>query len=156
MTVLSSQTIRHLCRTDNLVYPFCERTVSGVKTFGLSSCGYDVRVAQTLTLWPKCMHLASTVERFTVPNYLKAGVHDKSSWARRGISVKNTVIEPGWCGYLTLEIVNDTWLPISLRAGMPIAQVIFVMLDVPTSQQYRGKYQDQSPGPQPAIDEKKQ
>lgn len=136
-----------------MIFPFHERTVTGGKTHGLSCCGYDVRIAQDLTLWPKCMHLGSTVERFAMPDYVKAGVHDKSSWARRGISVKNTVIEPGWRGYLTLEIVNDTWLPIRIRAGDPIAQLIFSRLDFPTDQPYRGKYQDQRAGPVPAIDE---
>jgi len=81
-------------------------------------------------------------------------VHDKSSWARKGLFVQNTIGEPVWRGFLTLELSNETKEWIYLDAGTPIAQVIFEQLDEPTIQPYKGKYQDQESGPQPARIEK--
>jgi hypothetical protein len=77
-------------------------------------------------------------------------VHDKSSLARRGIAVQNTVLEPGWRGFLTLEITNHGPEPIMLKSGCAVAQVVFTFLDEPTERPYRGKYQDQEAGPQAA------
>jgi len=80
-----------------------------------------------------------------------AQVCDKSIWARRGVAVQNTIIEPGWRGHLTLEITYARWHPLRICAGDPIAQIIFFRLEQPTDQPYRGRYQDQKSGPQPAI-----
>lgn len=85
-----------------------------------------------------------------MPNDLLAVVHDKSTWIRRGLSVHNTVLEPGWRGYLTLELAYHGYGRLSVKAGDPIAQIVFHMLDFTTSQPYTGKYQDQPAGPQPA------
>ena len=67
--------------------------------------------------------------------------------------VQNTVAEPGWRGYLTLEITRVLPWPIRIKAGTAIAQMIFKRLEQPTEQPYgcRDKYQDQKAGPQPAI-----
>lgn len=145
--ILSAQTIRSL----NMIHPFHERTRSLGMTFGLSSCGYDVRVAQNVSLRPKGCKLASTVERFSLPNDVTAQVMDKSSWARQFVTVQNTIIEPGWFGYLTLEIINHSNESVLIEAGSPIAQIVFSRLDEPTEQPYGGKYQNQQSGPQPAI-----
>lgn len=120
-------------------------------TYGLGPAGYDVRIAQDVTLWPGKCRLASTLERFLMPDDLIGVVHDKSSWARRGVAVQNTVIEPGWEGYLTLELTLHRWRPLRVRAGMPIAQIIFHRLEEPTELPYSGKYQFQGPGPVPAL-----
>ena len=162
--ILSAQSIRALCgpeygsappvvRHEPMIFPFRERAVTGGKSHGLSCCGYDVRIAETVTLWPKCNRLASTVERFVIPTNVMARVHDKSSWARRFVHVHNTVIEPGWRGYLTLELANASWRPLTILAGTPIAQLVFEYLDFHTEQPYRGKYQNQRSGPVPAVDE---
>lgn len=148
---LPAQTIRRL----RPIEPFHERTVAGGKTFGLGPAGYDVRIAETLWLWPLWGRLASTIERFDMPDDVIAEVKDKSSWARKFVTVQNTVIEPGWRGYLTLELTRHLPWPIRIKAGTPIAQIVFKRLEEPTDQPYRGKYQDQKAGPQPAIDEYK-
>jgi len=134
-----------------LLDPFHERTNDNGMTFGLSAAGYDVRIRETIEIRPGRFTLASTFERFAMPNDLVARVCDKSTWARRGIAVQNTVIEPGWCGYLTLEITNHGREPIFINNGSPIAQILFELLDEPTCQPYAGKYQNQKAGPQPAI-----
>lgn len=148
MTVLSAQSIR--ARWDMLV-PMVERTVhleTGC-SYGLSSCGYDVRLDQDVVVPVGRCVLASTMEQFTMPQDLVGSVHDKSTWARRGLAVQNTIIEPGWRGFLTLELSNHGVSPFRLGAGTPIAQVMFHLLDQPTVQPYpeRGKYMDQERGP---------
>lgn len=119
-------------------------------SFGLSACGYDVRLAQDIWLFPMFGRLASTLEYFHMTPHVMAEVKDKSSLARRFITVQNTVIEPGWRGFLTLELTNHRPWPVRLRKGMPIAQIVFKYLDDATEQPYNGKYQDQGAGPQPA------
>ena len=78
-------------------------------------------------------------------------VHDKSSWARQGLAVQNTVIEPGWRGWLTLELTNHGKDTLIIYEGTGICQVVFHYLDAPTDQPYDGKYNNQPRGPQPAI-----
>jgi dCTP deaminase len=94
--------------------------------------------------------LASTAEMFCMPDDVLGVVHDKSSWARRGLAAQNTVIEPGWRGFLTLELTNHGKEPLWLERGVGIVQVIFHLLDEPAAHPYRGKYQDQAAGPQVA------
>jgi dCTP deaminase len=97
--------------------------------------------------------LASTVEEFNIPDDVMGVVHDKSSWARKGLCVQNTVIEPGWRGFLTLELSYHGDKFLIVEKGDPIAQIIFHQLDEPTYEPYDGKYQDQASGPQQAIEE---
>lgn len=148
---------QHICAIEPAVLaPFRERTLhqpSGM-TFGLGPAGYDVRVEQSLLLKPGAFALASTVEKFHMPDDLLAFVHDKSSWARKGLACQNTVIEPGWRGFLTLELTNHSDKPIHIVSGSPIAQIIFHRLEAPTDAPYRGRYQDQLAGPQLAIEAK--
>jgi dCTP deaminase len=92
--------------------------------------------------------LAASRERFIMPGDVLGVVHDKSTLARRGLSVFNTVIEPGWKGYLTLELIHHGPLRLTLMNGQPIAQVVFHLLDQPTDAPYAGKYQDQAAGAQ--------
>lgn len=127
-----------------------ERTTIGTMTFGLSPAGYDIRVAEQIVLLTGGFALASTVEQFDMPMDLLARVTDKSTWARKGLCVQNTVIEPGWHGYLTLELTNHGPTRLAIAEGSPIAQVLFELLDQPTVQPYDGKYQDQASGPQEA------
>ena len=133
------------------VEPFCERSSAHGMTYGLGPAGYDVRIAENIILKPGAFALASTVERFCMPDDVLGTVHDKSTWARQGLAAQTTVIEPGWRGYLTLELTNHSYGDIILKEGMPIAQVIFWQMSEPTEIAYQGKYQDQPSGAQPAL-----
>lgn len=139
-----------LLRLNPPVEPFCERTTEFGLTYGVGPAGYDVRIAESLQLMPHTFYLASTLERFRMPKDWLAIVHDKSTWARRGISVQNTVIEPGWEGYLTMELTNHGSDRIVIQKGMAIAQIVFHELLEATEEPYNGKYQNQEAGPQPA------
>jgi dCTP deaminase len=144
--ILPAQAIREA----RLVYPMHERSRHLGATYGIGPSGYDVRLAETIWLWPGRFVLASTLERFEMPTDVLGVVHDKSTWARCGIACQNTVIEPGWRGFLTLEITMHAWRFRRLPAGTPIAQIVFHRLETATERPYRGKYQDQSAGPQRA------
>jgi dCTP deaminase len=134
-----------------MITPFHESGVIHGRSFGLSSCGYDVRLAQDVWLWPFWGRLASTIEHFAIPHDLCAEVKDKSTNARLFVLVQNTIIEPGWSGYLTLELTRFKPWPIFLKKGTPIAQIVFKQLDKNTDSPYRGKYNQQKNGPQKAI-----
>lgn len=151
--ILSSQSIIERCHGADLISPFYERSIAHGRTYGLSSCGYDVRLAQGVWLWPFWGRLASIIEKIQMPNDLCAEVKDKSTNARMFILVQNTIIEPGWSGYLTVELTRMLPWPIRLKKGTPIAQIIFKKLDYPTINPYKGKYQHQENQPQKAIKE---
>lgn len=131
------------------ITPFYEKQIFNGMSYGLSSAGYDIRVKENFMLRPGEFVLASSVEHFDMPNDVMGIVHDKSSLARQGLAVQNTVIEAGWKGFLTLELTyhgNKRWL--SIEAGQPIAQIIFHRLEEATEKPYDGKYQNQESGPQ--------
>lgn len=173
MTLLSAQTIMLRCSGPKpMITPFSRRMQFAGLSYGLSGAGYDIRLAEDLTLEPGDYVLASAMEYFDLPNDVAMVVRDKSTWARRGVTLQNTVAEPGWIGFLTLEIGYHgrkqpwwwrwrnifhpmperwPWPTLKLEAGTPIAQVMFEMLDEPTTQPYRGKYQHQASGPTPAL-----
>lgn len=133
-------------------------------SFGLAEAGYDIRIKQEIRFKPSNMGLivsvdgepeegrfciASAIEEFNMPANLVGIVHDKSTWARQGLSVFNTVIEPGWKGFLTLELVFHGNKEIVIPAGTGIAQVIFSSLDQFAA--YTGKYQNQENKPVASI-----
>jgi len=116
-------------------------------SYGLSEAGYDIRIKQEVKLNPENRFtLASTLERFHMPVHLVGIVHDKSTWARQALSVFNTVIEPGWEGYLTLELVYHGSGELVIPAGVGIAQVLFHVL-VNDASYGDGKYQNQPDQP---------
>ena len=144
-----------------------EKHISHGVTHGLTEAGYDIRIAQTIKFDPSRPKytievsengnvsfqqgrfvLASAIEEFQMPENLVGVVHDKSTWARRGLSVFNTVIEPGWKGFLTLELVYHGTEELLIPAGSGIAQVIFHELIIDAA--YDGKYNNQEAGPQQA------
>lgn len=154
--ILSAQTIRRRIKSPTVdeiidgplaINPFCERSVFAGMSFGLSSAGYDVRIKNEIMLRPGDFILATTVEYVAIPRDLLCKLADKSSWARRGIAVQNTIFEPGWRGYPTLEVSNHGRNRVRISAGAPIGQLLFHMLDYPTEQPYAGKYQDQPQEP---------
>lgn len=119
-------------------------------SYGLAEAGYDIRIKQTLILHPfRKFRIASSVEEFHMPFDLVGVVHDKSTWARRGLSVFNTILEPGWKGFLTLELVYHGWKPLKILAYSGIAQVIFSQTINKSA--YVGKYQHQADRPVDAI-----
>lgn len=137
-------------------------------SYGLSEAGYDIRLKQNIIFKPRkpinltiaymgyqvdndqwiegqfC--LASAIEEFDMPHELVGIVHDKSTWARQGLSVFNTVIEPDWKGFLTLELVYHGQKDLYIPAGSGIAQVIFHELNEEASYG-NGKYQNQEDRP---------
>jgi dCTP deaminase len=135
---------------------------------GLTEAGYDIRIKQAVDFRVsqdpmigsrvtvdgshvgQRFCIASTVEEFIMPHDLVGVVHDKSTWARRGLSVFNTVIEPGWRGFLTLELVYHGHRPLYIPAGTGIAQVLFHRTELYAS--YDGKYQYQPDMPVEAKD----
>ena len=132
-------------------------------SYGLGEAGYDIRIKQEIRFTETKVYvdgvenaghfcIASTIEEFNMPKGLVAIVHDKSTWARQGLSVFNTVIEPGWKGFLTLELVYHGKKDLLIPAGSGIAQVIFHNLNEPAS--YAGKYQNQPDRPVNSIFQK--
>lgn len=140
-----------------------KKTGHGV-SYGMSEAGYDIRIKQDVQFrwlnkrkdllvstdggenWENTKFtLASAIEEFQMPSCLVGIVHDKSTWARRGLSVFNTVIEPSWKGFLTLELVYHGNEDLIIPAGSGIAQVVFHK----TSDEafYQGKYQGQEDMP---------
>lgn len=127
-------------------------TIRGITmSYGLTECGYDFRLAQDIWLFPgRRFVLGSTIEKFRVPPYLMGRVMNKSSWARQGIDIsRSTNLEPGWVGFLTLEITYSKLKPILLPKGIGIGQVIFERIN--EEAYYSGKYQNQPEGPVKAI-----
>ena len=161
----------HKIRELGIIRPFSERTsveydfgVSAPRSkvrlsHGVSFAGYDLRldkVDERMLAYKSgdvpiihggAFALASTMEEFVMPDDVIGIVHDKSTLARMGLAVQNTVIEPGWRGFLTLELTNhgDSFIP--LYRGMGICQVIFHRLEEPVLEGYNGKYQDQPAKP---------
>lgn len=155
------------------IYDMESRKVNNLGvSFGLGEAGYDIRIKQKihfrralfgLVRWVEVWEpgatkpqrafgrfaLASSVERFHMRSDIVGIVHDKSTWARKSLSVFNTVIEPGWKGYLTLELVYHGNKEMIIPAGAGIAQVIFHQTFCTAA--YTGKYQDQADKPVEAI-----
>ncbi len=154
MTVLSAQSIRRLCLCLSpnraLITPFIEAGMVNGRSYGLSACTYDCRIADGLVLPVGQARLASTIERFCLPLNICGSVLDKSTWARVFVSAFNTHLDPGWEGYLTVELANLGTEAVIYEPGDPLVQVKFEWLDEPTELPYQGKYQLQEPGPQPA------
>ena len=135
-------------------------------SWGLTECGYDIRIKQKVEFLYDSrgnrkvfvdgkfydhgrFALASAIEEFQMPLNLMGVVHDKSTWARQGLSVFNTIIEPGWEGFLTLELDYKRDGILCIPAGSGIAQVIFHQTK--EAAEYTGKYQNQADRPVEAI-----
>lgn len=152
---------------------------SSVVSYGTSSYGYDIRCANEFKIFtnvnnslvdpknfdpdcfvdvegdyciipPNSFALARTVEYFRIPVDVLAICMGKSTYARCGIIVNVTPLEPGWEGYLTLEFSNTTPLPAKIYANEGCAQILFLGGDQPCATTYKdrgGKYQNQENKP---------
>lgn len=152
---------RHLLEAAPIKDMISEKRREHGVSFGLSEAGYDIRIKQDVyfdggDVWVDGVQihhtmftLASAIEEFQMPSNLVGVVHDKSTWARQGLSVFNTVIEPSWHGFLTLELVYHGRDGLHIPAGAGIAQVIFHQTS--ESAYYDGKYQNQADKPVAAV-----
>ncbi len=176
MSIRSDRWIRRMATEHGMIEPFVERQVrNGAISYGLSSFGYDIRVGDEYKVFtdvysvvvdpknfdprsfvdikadhciipPHSFALAATMEYFRIPADTLVVCVGKSTYARCGIIVNVTPLEPEWCGYLTLEISNTTPLPAKIYSGEGLAQLLFFQGDeVPevTYASRHGKYQDQ-------------
>lgn len=156
MGLKSDKWIREQSLKHDMISPFCEENIGkGVVSYGLSSYGYDIRVAKEFKIFtniggtvvdpknfdeknvvnfvgdicivpPNSFALARTVEYFKMPYNVLAICLGKSTYARCGIIVNVTPFEPGFEGHITIEISNTTPLPAKIYANEGIAQVLFL------------------------------
>jgi|TARA_B110000261_G_C12952983_1_gene305257 dCTP deaminase len=156
MSVLSDKTIRKLAIEEGMISPFEDKQVrDGKISYGLSSFGYDARVSDEFKIFtnvnseivdpknfkptnfvtknvpvcvipPNSFALARTVERFKIPKNILVICLGKSTYARCGIIVNVTPLEPGWEGHVTLEFSNTTPLPAKIYANEGVSQFIFL------------------------------
>jgi len=169
MSVKPDRWIRKMCREHGMIEPFEEKQVrAGVISYGLSSYGYDIRVADEFKIFtnvnativdpknmdphsmvdfrgpvavipPNSFALARTVEYFRIPRNVITLCVGKSTYARCGIITNVTPFEPEWEGFVTLEISNTTPLPAKIYAQEGIAQVLFFESDEPCEVSYKDK-----------------
>ena len=155
MSILSDRWIRDKALNESMIEPFVERQqADGCISYGLSSYGYDARVADEFKVFtnvhsavvdpknfasnsfvdmktdvciipPNSFALARTIEYFRIPRDVITVCVGKSTYARCGIIVNVTPFEPEWEGIVTLEVSNTTPLPAKIYAGEGIAQVLF-------------------------------
>jgi len=167
--IKSDKWIRRMAKRHQMIVPFSEKQVkSGVISFGLSSYGYDIRVADEFKVFstinatvidpknfdsksfvdvkgkmciipPNSFALARTVEYFKIPRNILTICLGKSTYARCGIIVNVTPFEPEWEGYATLEISNTAPLPAKIYANEGIAQIIFLEADEVCQTSYKDK-----------------
>lgn len=185
--ILADWQIRNLCRGPTpMISPFVDELISEmggrkarkVISYGLSSYGYDVRLAEDFMLvlpnskdgyyidpklppkvtssvakdgpiliQPGQTILGRTIEKFHLPDDVIGHLASKSTYARAGLTVNFTVMEPGWSGELTVEISNLSNFRIAVHPGEGIGQVVFHRGQFDCETTYgdrKGKYQDQS------------
>ena len=183
MPVLSDKWIKKMA-LNGMISPFEEKQVSeGKISYGLSSFGYDARVSDEFKIFtnvnseivdpknfkptnfvtkktseciipPNSFVLARTVEKFKIPNDVLVICLGKSTYARCGIIVNVTPLEPGWSGFVTLEFSNTTPLPAKIYANEGVAQFIFLKGNETPETTYsdrNGKYMGQTGVPLPKI-----
>ena len=176
MSVQSDKWIIKMAKDHSMISPFEDKQIRGNKiSFGVSSYGYDARVSSEFKIFtnvnteivdpknfkqtsfitktaneciipPNSFVLASTVEYFKIPKNVLVICLGKSTYARCGIIVNVTPLEPEWEGHVTLEFSNTTNLPARIYAGEGVAQMIFFESDEDCETSYKdrgGKYQGQ-------------
>ncbi len=176
MPVMADRWIRRMAQDHAMIEPFTEaQKRDGVISYGLSSYGYDARVADEFkiftnvdsavvdpkafnpdsfvdrrgpvaTIPPNSFALAHTMEYFRIPRDILVVCLGKSTYARCGIIVNVTPLEPEWEGQVTIEISNTTPLPARVYAGEGICQFLFLHGSEPCETSYAdraGKYMRQ-------------
>lgn len=174
--IKSDKWIREMSKKHKMIDPFVEHLDGkGKISYGLSSYGYDIRVADEYKVFtnvhgalvdpkkfdekafvdikaaecvvpPNSFALARSLEKFKIPREVLAICLGKSTYARCGIIINVTPLEPGWEGYLTIEISNTTPLPAKIYSNEGIAQLLFFGGDQLCETSYsdrKGKYMDQ-------------
>ena len=177
MSVLSDRWIKKLALEKEMIKPFVGEQKSGKNiSYGLSSFGYDARVSNEFKIFtdvdsavvdpknfnnnsfvsrtgkecvipPNSFALASTVEYFKIPKNVLVICLGKATYARCGIIVNVTPLEPGWEGHVTLEFSNTTPLPAKIYANEGAAQFIFLQGNENPEVTYdkrKGKYMKQT------------
>jgi dCTP deaminase len=176
MGVLPDTWIRKMAKEHGMISPFTEaQRRDGVISYGVSSYGYDARVSDEFKIFtnldsvvvdpknfdaagfvdrktdvcvipPNSFALARTVEHFKIPRDVLVICLGKSTYARCGIIVNVTPLEPEWEGHVTLEFSNTTPMPARIYANEGAAQFIFLKADGVCETSYadrKGKYQGQ-------------
>ena len=168
-SIKADRWIRQMALEHRMIEPFEDRQVrDGVISYGLSSYGYDIRVADEFKVFtninstvvdpknfdsrsfvdlksgiciipPNSFALAKTIEYFRIPRDVLTICVGKSTYARCGLIVNVTPFEPEWEGFVTLEISNTTPLPARVYANEGIAQVLFFQSDEPCEVSYADK-----------------
>lgn len=177
MPVMPDRWIREQATNKRMIEPFVERqTREGVISYGLSSYGYDARASRHFKIFtnvdnavvdpksfsekgfveretdvciipPNSFVLTATVEYFRIPRDVLVICLGKSTYARCGLIVNVTPLEPEWEGHVTLEISNTTPLPARVYANEGVCQFLFLKGDGPPEVSYAdrgGKYMHQS------------
>jgi dCTP deaminase len=159
MSIKSDRWIRRMATEHRMIEPFTDGQVrAGAISYGVSSYGYDMRVAPEFRIFtnvlsaivdpkafdarsfvefagdvcivpPNSFALARSVEYFRIPRNVLTICVGKSTYARCGIITNVTPFEPEWEGYVTLEISNTTPLPAKIYANEGICQVLFFEAD---------------------------
>jgi dCTP deaminase len=168
-SIKSDKWIKKMAVEHRMIEPFEDRQVrAGVISYGLSSYGYDIRVADEFKVFtninstvvdpknfdarsfvdvkgdaciipPNSFALSKTVEYFRIPRDVLTVCVGKSTYARCGLIVNVTPFEPEWEGFVTLEISNTTPLPAKVYANEGIAQVLFFQSDETCEVSYADK-----------------
>jgi dCTP deaminase len=166
MSIRPDSWIRRMAREHGMIEPFEDAQVrQGTISYGVSSYGYDMRVASEFKIFtnvnsaivdpknfddrsfvpfqgdvcivpPNSFALARSVEYFRIPRNVITLCVGKSTYARCGILTNVTPFEPEWEGFVTLEITNSTPLPARIYANEGIAQVMFFESDTPPDVSY--------------------
>ena len=177
MSVQSDKWIIKMVKDHAMISPFEDKQIrEGKISFGVSSYGYDARVSNEFKIFtnvnseivdpknfkptnfvtkesdeciipPNSFVLARTIEYFKIPSDILVICLGKSTYARCGIIVNVTPLEPGWEGHVTLEFSNTSNLPAKIYAGEGVAQMIFHQSDEQCEVSYKdrdGKYQGQT------------
>ena len=169
MSLMSDRWITRMAAEQRMIEPFEQSQVSaGVISYGVSSYGYDMRVAREFRIFtnvlnsivdpknfdpksfvefegdvcivpPNSFALARSVEYFRIPRNILTVTVGKSTYARCGIITNVTPFEPEWEGYATLEISNTTTLPARIYANEGIAQLVFFEADEACEVSYADK-----------------
>ena len=176
MTIMSDNWIKKMSLEEGMIEPFVDnQKKEGTISYGVSSYGYDARVSEEFKIFtnvdsaivdpknfndkgfvdrpgkeciipPNSFVLASTIEYFKIPNDVLVVCLGKSTYARCGIIVNVTPLEPGWEGHVTLEFSNTTPLPAKIYANEGVAQFVFLKGNEKPEVTYadrNGKYQGQ-------------